>query len=189
MQDFSDIRQELLAAADDAYAEGFLFSVVYGPAGMQASLTNQDLGDIPALRDGSEAVVFDYGLTQTDAERLTYRTELIRAGDALAFRRSEMGTGRVLGEVPLPPPHHSPSHDDHEFETINDCIADFEGSDYQAELRKLANETCHTQFGHLHCCLKTGDCYSVVIVVRPTSWRCLATVAHDPAEVFAPLNG
>jgi hypothetical protein len=190
MASIEGIREELTEAIKGEYPTGFRFSCAEGPGGVQAALSNGALSGVLALPDGEDGLVLEYGLWRPEGgASQTYRSELVRVGDSLAFRRSDLSSGRVLEEVPLPPAHHDPLHDENEFETLADCIAAFEGSDYQLELQAKANETCRTQFGHLHCCLKTGACYSVVVTVRPTTWRCLVTVAYDGAEVFAPIGG
>ena len=190
MTGFSDIKAQLGEATKDAYTEGFEFALEHGPAGTQATLSNGEIGDILALADGVDNLVLSYGLTKLEGSAVqTHKSELVRTKGGLSLRRSELATGRVIGEFTLPPAHDLQTHDDHKFETLNECIAAFDGSSFQSELQALANKTCLAQFGHLHCCLTDGNCYSVVLIVKPTSWKCLVSIAYDPSEVFAPING
>ena len=191
MTDFAELQAELESATKDVYTHGFLFALEHGASGTQASLVNGRVGDILALADGTDELILEYGLaTRTGGDTSkVHKTELARSQDGLELRRTELATGRIIGQIELPPQHRHAAHDDHEFDTINDCLAAFDKSDFKVELLELANKTCSDQFAHLHCCLTNGDCYSVVIIVRPTSWKCLVSVAYDPAQYLAPLNG
>lgn len=186
MTDLSDVKAELSRAIGDEYAAGFLFSFSEATDHTRAALINPAVGNILALADDTPRLVLNYStVSSAEGRTQTSKSELVRTQDGVAIRHTDVATGRLLSEVVLPA---TSEHDDHVFDTLEECIAAFQGSDVQAQFQAEANATCRKQYPHFHCCLRNGDCFSIVLIVRPTSWNCLVSVAYAPAEFFARFD-
>ncbi len=183
MTELSNIRAELSRSISDSYTAGFLFSFSEERDHTRASLINPAVGDILALAEDTPSLVLNYSTVRSaEGGVQTSKSELLRTQDGMAIRHTDVATGKLLAEVVLPAA--SRHDDDHLFDTVQECIAAFQESKLQAQFQTEANTTCRTQYPHLHCCLRNGNCFSVVLIVRPTSWKCLVSVAYDPAEFF-----
>lgn len=187
MTEISDVRAELSRAIGDAYTAGFHYSFREARDHTRASLINPAVGDILALAEDTPSLVLNYSTVRNaEGGAQTSKSELLRTPDGVVIRHTDVATGKLLAEVDLPAA--SEHDDDHVFDTLQECIAAFQESEVQAQFQAEANKTCRTQYPHLHCCLRNGNCFSVVLIVRPTSWKCLVSVAYDPAEFFTRLD-
>ena len=98
------------------------------------------------------------------------KTELMRADNALAIVVTDFNTGAAISKDTFPPPQpHNPSAPT--FDSLQACIDDF-NCKHRGELLCEANRTCKDQFAALTCCLKSGQCFSVHLIIRPTRPLC-----------------
>src|SRR5262245_50000181 len=110
----------------------------------------------------------------------TYRTEARRSGEAVSLVATDVATNQAVLDIKFDPPVR---HGVTTYDTLQECINDFfchEG----AALKCEANKTCKDQFAALICCLKNGTCFSVHLVIRPTTIRC-QLIGPLPDDVLA----
>lgn len=173
----ADSREELVRSLKGANVDGYHFATEEGDTQVINSLTNSSVRN-PIRLDGDESnqvlrytSVKDKGTNTTR----TYKTEAIRSGSTLTIQVSDIATGEVASRKAFPAaaPHDrtgaggsSPT-----FDSLEDCIADFNCTKKGA-IQCEANRTCEDQFAALTCCLNNGQCFSVHLIIRPTSLRC-----------------
>lgn len=186
-----DIKAQLVSKLKGEYVNGFHFAFEEDDKKTVASLSNGAINEIIALEDSASNLIVKYfhvKIKNSKTETI-YKLELIKSDEQLSFVSTETVTGRVINTIVVPPHTHPEAHDNHTFDTIGDCIADFDSSDFQVTLQQEANRTCEDQLAHVTCCLTDGSCWSLVLIIKPSSWKCLRAVAYTNSGVFAPLDG
>lgn len=174
-----EIRDRLVRKLSGEYLEGFRFAFEEDETQTVASLTNGAVTKFIALEDGATNLTLRYVQVKnkkTYADT-TYKLEVVSTGTDLSFVSTDIATGKVINEIVIPPLVSSESNGDDTCDTIEECLAEFDSSDLQSQLQMEANRTCEDQFTHVTCCLTNGMCYSVVLIIKPWSWRCYRSVA------------
>jgi transcriptional regulator of heat shock response len=126
------------------------------------------------LQDNENSLVIQYVHIrdrESDTDT-TAKLELIRKDTDLSLVSTDVATGEVIKKIALPPPVRHDSDDHRAFETIEECIAEFDSSELHATLLAEANRSCESQLTHVTCCLTDGSCWSVVLVIEPSFLRC-----------------
>ncbi len=180
----TDLRGELIRSLKGEYVEGFHFATEEDENQTVASLTNSAVRNFIALEESKTSLVVRYTLVKKKetATSRVYKIEVVKTGTEVALVVTDMATDELVNKIVLPEPER---HDKHTFESIDDCIADFDSTPFQSALQAEANRTCEDQIAHVLCCLSNGSCFSVVLFIKPTSWRCRLPVALVSSEVFA----
>ena len=170
-----DPRQDLVNSLKGANVEGFLFATNEDEAQVVVSLTNSDVRTLIKLDSAASNLVLRYASVReknTNTTR-TYKTEVTKAGTALTLLVTDIATGEVVSRKTFPALEtpHTDTPALPTFDSLEDCIKDFNCT-RRGALECEANRTCEDQFAALTCCLKNGQCFSVHMIIRPTSLRC-----------------
>jgi hypothetical protein len=169
----SDPKEELTRSLKGANVQGYIFETREDDAQAVASLTNPAVRSLIRLEPGTNSVVLSYTSVKDKKSNATktYKSEVNRAGEALSILVTDFATGEVVSKDPFPvATPHDPAGGP-KFDTLEACIADF-NCKHRGELQCEANRTCKNQFAALTCCLNNGQCFSVHLIIRPTSLRC-----------------
>ena len=169
-----DPRQDLVNSLKGANVDGFLFATSEDDAQSIVSLTNNAVRSLIRL-DSAANIVLRYTSIKEKNNNTTrvHKTEAVKTGTALALLVTDVATGDVISRkaFPAPEPHHADTGAAPLFDSLEDCIKDFDCK-RRGALQCEANRTCEDQFAALTCCLKNGQCFSVHLIIRPTSLRC-----------------
>ena len=186
----AEMQRELREGLKDQKVDEFHFSCEENSTYSRVSLTNNAIEEFIAFDAEASNFVIGYSITRYRNERDTeiQKTEIVKSDKGNFLRRTNTNTGKTLSEISLADSPKHESQDDHLFDTLHKCIETFEGSDYQIAVQAEANRTCETQYPHLDCCLTDGTCWSVVLIINPTSWKCRLSLAFNTATVFATKN-
>lgn len=182
-----DIKNQLVRNLEGEYLKGFYFSLEEGETETVASLTNSALRKFIILEDSATNVIVRYVLVknlESSSDKI-YKLEIVKSGTELSFVSTEIATGKIVNKIMIPSPVDHKSHDNHTFDTIGECIAEFDSSDLQSRLQAEANRTCENQVTHVTCCLTGGSCWSVVLIIKPSSWKCRFSIALPDTGRFA----
>ena len=165
-------KEELQRALKGANVAGFDFESKEDDTQVTTSFTNSNVKSVIRLDDTTNSVVLKYTSVKDKAKNSTavYKTEASKSGNAITLLVSDFATGNVVSRDNFPPPGpHTTGGPT--FDSLEDCIKDFDCK-HKGELQCEANRTCQDQFAALTCCLKNGQCFSVHLIIRPTSPRC-----------------
>ena len=169
-----DPRQDLVNSLKGANVDGFLFATSEDDAQIVTSLTNSAVRNLIRL-DSAANIVLRYTSIKEKNTNTTkiHKTEAVKTGTSLALLVTDIATGDVISRkaFPAPEPHHADTGAAPLFDSLEDCIKDFDCK-RRGALQCEANRTCEDQFAALTCCLKNGQCFSVHLIIRPTSLRC-----------------
>ena len=167
-----DARAELIRSLKGANVDGYVFATRDDESQVLASLTNGAVRNLITIEESATNTVLRYtSVTDKKANTTkTYKAEAVKTGTSLAIVVTDIATGDVLSRdtFPTPQPHGA---DQPRFDTLEACIKDFDCKNRGA-LQCEANRTCKDQFAALTCCLTNGQCFSVHLIIRPTSLRC-----------------
>jgi hypothetical protein len=167
-----DLRAELTRSLKGANVDGYVFATREDDSQVLASLTNSAVRNLITIDEGTTNTVLRY-TSVTDKKTnttKTYKAEAVKTGTSLAIVVTDIVTGDVLSRdtFPVPAPHGS---GEPTFDSLEACIKDFDCKNRGA-LQCEANRTCKDQFAALTCCLTNGQCFSVHLIIRPTTLRC-----------------
>jgi hypothetical protein len=168
----TNAKEELQGALKGANVTGFDFELREDDSQVTSSFTNSNVKNVIRLDDGTTSVVLKYSSVKDKSKNTTaiYKTEASRSDNAVALLVTDFATGNVVSKDTFPrPAPHNPSGPT--FDTLEDCIKDFDCK-HKGELQCEANRTCQDQFAAITCCLKSGQCFSVHMVIRPTRPLC-----------------
>lgn len=181
-----DIRGELVSALKGAYVDGFHFSSDEDENQTVASLTNPAVRNYIALDDDTTNLIIGYTLVKNkeSAVNTVYKVEILKAETKFTLVVRDIVTDSLVNELLLPELEKHELHDEHSFDSIEECIAEFDGTDYQISVQAEANRTCEDQLPGLLCCLNNGMCFSVHLFVKPTAWKCRFAGAIPNSGVF-----
>jgi hypothetical protein len=172
----SDPKEELTRSLKGANVQGYIFETREDDAQAVASLTNPAVRSLIKLEPGTNNVVLSYTSVKDKKSNSTktYKAEVNRAGEALSILVTDFATGEVVSKDTFPPDEPCCPPGVPKFNTIKECTTDFDCKHRGAILCE-ANRTCKDQFASMICCLNNGDCFSVHVIIRPTSLTCLLT--------------
>jgi len=178
-----DQKESLIQSLKGENVEGYNFETKEDPSEEIAALTNGAVRDLIKLDSDRASVVLRYTrVVDKKANRTsTYKTEINKDGASLTLRATDMATKEVVLNKTFPVPESTSmaGGEGPNFDTISDCLKEFECTSGGA-LQCEANRTCEDQYAALDCCLTNGQCFSVHVIVRPTTWRCkLSEVTPD----------
>ena len=168
----SDPKTELTTALKGADVSAFDFERREDDTQIVSSFTNRSLKNVVRVEPGQNNIVLKYTSVKDKGRNTTQitKTELTRADKALAIVVTDFNTGAAISKDTFPPPQpHNPSAPT--FDSLEACIDDF-NCKHRGELLCEANRTCKDQFAALTCCLKSGQCFSVHLIIRPTRPLC-----------------
>ena len=177
-----DQRDELVRSLKGANTDNFHFASKEDDTQVTTSLTNNALRNLVTLDRATNNLVLRYTSVRdkrTNATK-TYKTEIARAGNALTLVVTDIATNEVFSRDTFPSPQ--PHGGDQKFDSLEACLKDFDCK-HKGALLCEANRTCKPQFAALTCCLTNGQCFSVHLVIKPTSLKCLL------ADVIPDLEG
>jgi hypothetical protein len=170
-------REELLRSLKGANVEGYNFETSEDDAQVVASLTNSAVRKLIKLDSGAANLVLRYTRIKdknTNTSRI-YKTEITKTGNDLTLLVTDIATGEVTSTKTFPAPKSHSNTDTTgptpSFDTLQDCVKDFDCT-RRGAIQCEANRTCEAQFADLDCCLKNGQCFSVLLIIRPTSFIC-----------------
>ncbi len=172
-----DPREQLVRSLKGANVEGYNFATEEGETQAIASLTNSAVRNLIKLDSSATNLVVRYTSAKDKKVNTTrtYKTEIVKAGTALTLVVTDMATGEVVTRkaFPAPEPHKATdtAGPPPTFDSLEDCIRDFNCT-RRGALQCEANRTCEDQFAALICCLKNGQCFSVHLIIRPTTLIC-----------------
>lgn len=167
-----DPKAELTTALKGADVSAFDFERREDDKEIVSSFTNRSLKNVVTVQPGQNNIVLKYTSVKDKGRNTTQitKTELTRADNALAIVVTDFNTGAAISKDTFPPPQpHNPSAPT--FDSLQACIDDF-NCKHRGELLCEANRTCKDQFAALTCCLKSGQCFSVHLIIRPTRPLC-----------------
>ena len=167
-----DLRAELTRSLKGAPVDGYVFATREDDGQVLASLTNSAVRNLITIDGGATNTVLRY-TSVTDKKTnttKTYKAEAVKTGTSLAILVTDIVTGGVLSKdtFPVPEPHASGGPT---FDSLEACIKDFD-CQRRGAIQCEANRTCKDQFAALTCCLTNGQCFSVHLIIRPTTLRC-----------------
>lgn len=168
----SDPKAELTTALKGADVSAFDFERTENDTQIVSSFTNRSLKNVVTVQPGQNNIVLKYTSVKDKGRNSAQvtKTELTRADNALAIVVTDFNTGAAISKDTFPPPQpHNPSGPT--FDSLQACIDDF-NCKHRGELLCEANRTCKDQFAALTCCLKSGQCFSVHLIIRPTRPLC-----------------
>lgn len=168
----SDPKAELTTALKGADVSAFDFERTENDTQIVSSFTNRSLKNVVTVQPGQNNIVLKYTSVKDKGRNTAQvtKTELTRADNALAIVVTDFNTGAAISKDTFPPPQpHNPSGPT--FDSLQACIDDF-NCKHRGELLCEANRTCKDQFAALTCCLKSGQCFSVHLIIRPTRPLC-----------------
>lgn len=167
----------LAEAVKDTSAVHFFYSAAENADQSSAALTSPTAqGLIEAAKIDKPMVLRYTAIKDKKSQQVTYyKTELTRKDNAVTLTATDITNNKMLWEktfddrIPdldtiLQPPASG-------YNSIQDCINDF-NCKHRGELQCEANKTCKDQFAALTCCLTNGQCFSVHLIITPTSIRC-----------------
>jgi hypothetical protein len=181
-----DPRADLARSLKGANVEGYQFTMKEDDAFVVTSLSNPQARTVMKLGDAQRTPlqytrVFD----RKANSQMLYRTDLVRDKSRLALVVTDLAKGTVVSRRDFPAPEDDgtppPTPGTTGYDSIGQCIADF-NCEHGGQLQCQANRTCQEQLAALTCCLKSGDCYSVHLVIKPTAPRCLLKDLVPPIE-------
>lgn len=170
-------RDELVNSLKGANVDGFDFATTEDDSEAVASLTNKTVRGLVNMDTGPASLVLRYTRVRDRKANTTktYKTEMIKAGKEVTLQVTDIASNEVVSKNTFThveghnqPPDGGPP----KFDTLEDCIKDFDCT-RRGALQCEANRTCKDQFAALICCLKNGQCFSVHLIIRPTSLKCL----------------
>jgi len=173
----SDPREDLVRSLKGANVEGYHFATKEDDTQVIASLTNSAVRNLIKFDGGVTNLVLRYTSVRDKSTNTTrtYKTEITKAGTALTLLVTDIATGEVVSKDTFPAPESHRKTDTTgrgpTFDSLEDCIRDFDCT-RRGALQCEANRTCQDQFAALICCLKNGQCFSVHLIIRPTTLRC-----------------
>jgi len=168
----SDPKAELTTVLKGADVSAFDFERTENDTQIVSSFTNRSLKNVVTVQPGQNNIVLKYTSVKDKGRNTAQvtKTELTRADNALAIVVTDFNTGAAISKDTFPPPQpHNPSGPT--FDSLQACIDDF-NCKHRGELLCEANRTCKDQFAALTCCLKSGQCFSVHLIIRPTRPLC-----------------
>lgn len=168
-----DPREELVRLLKGANVDLYHFATSEDDAQVVTSLTNSALRSVINLDSGDSNVVLRYASVKDKKANTTkvYKAEISKTGAELTLLVADFDTNEVVTRktFPAPEPHDETGP---KFDTLEDCIKDF-NCQRKGALQCEADRTCEPQLAALTCCLTNGQCFSVHLVVRPNTFRCL----------------
>jgi hypothetical protein len=176
-------REELVSSLKGANVDGFEFATTEDDAQEVASLTSKAVKELTNMDSGPTSIVLRYTRVKDKKANTakTFKAEMTRSGKELTLQVTDIGSSEIVSKNTFTPVAHDPGPTPRPqtFNTLEDCIRDFD-CNRRGALQCEANRTCKDQFAALSCCLNNGQCFSVHIIVRPTSLRCvLISVVAD----------
>lgn len=165
-------RDELASSLKGANVEGFYFANHENESQEVSSLTNSAVSNLIKFDDATNNIVLRYTRVKDKAKGTTntYKTEIVKTGNALDFLITELETGDSVFKKNLPAPTATDNFPT--YDTFEACIDDFNCTKRSA-LQCEANRTCEPQFAAIICCRKDGQCLSIHFVFKPNSRKCL----------------
>jgi hypothetical protein len=162
-----EAKEEFTRSLKGANVDGYIFETMEDDRQSVTSLTNSAVRSLIKFEGDTNDVVLRYTSVKDKSSHATktYKTEVSRADNALQLVVTDFNTGEVVSKDALQPAG-APK-----FDTLEECIADF-NCKHRGELLCEANRTCKPQFAAMTCCLNNGQCFSVHLVIMPTSFRC-----------------
>lgn len=168
-------KDELTLSLKGARVADYLFETKEDDAGSAAFLTSAAASGPIELDPGTDNLVLRYASVREKNSNAakTYKTELVRSGDALTLQVTDINTGEVLIKDTSDPPTggRGPACPQ-TFENLQECQCSFDATRRPA-LQDEANRTCKPQHAALICCLKDGSGVSVHYFIKPTARKCL----------------
>ena len=171
----TDPKEELLNSLKGANVDGYVFATREDNAQVVTSLTNSAVQDIIKLDDGANNVVLRYTSVKDKNTNSTkiYKAEVVKSGTSLSILVTDMATGEAIVKETYAPPELPDNPDQRPtFDSLEACIQDFNCTRRGAILCE-ANRTCKNQTAALTCWLKNGQGFSVHLLIKPTSPKCL----------------
>jgi hypothetical protein len=167
----SSPREDLAQSLRGANLDGFEFATEEAGDEDVSSFTNRVVRNLIRLDGGDANLVLRYTRISTRSSKTarTYRTEITKKGAGLTLSVIDIGTNEVVTKETFPAPtsrHEGP------FDSLEACLKDFDCVN-RGPLQCEANRTCKDQYAALTCCLTSGECYSVHLVIKPTRFPCL----------------
>lgn len=169
-------RDELIRSLKGANVDGYFFRTKEDNNQVITSLINNTLGS-PVKLDSSNRLVIGYANVKDKKANTTktLKAEIVKDGEGYSLRVEDIVAGglviderfapRLCPGVPV-------------FDTFDQCIDDF-NCKVLPELQCEANRTCKTIRTELRCCMRDGTEIHALILIVPTSIRCIVAFPFD----------
>jgi hypothetical protein len=173
----TDPREDLISSLKGANVEGFNFSTEENETQAISSLTNSAVRQLVTLDGGTTSLVLRYTSVRDRKTNITKtsKTEVAKSGKELTLQVTDIASGEVIFKqiFPVPEPHQptGATSGPPTFDTLEACINDFNCT-RRGPLECEANRTCQDQYAALTCCLQNGQCFSVHLIIKPTTFKC-----------------
>jgi hypothetical protein len=170
-------REDLISLLKGANVEGFNFGIEENETQAISSLTNSAVRQLVTLDGGTATLVLRYTSVKDKKTNVTKtsKTEIVKSGKELTLQVTDIANGEVIFKQRFPAPEpHQPADATSglpTFDTLEACLNDFDCT-RRGPLQCEANRTCQDQYAALMCCLKNGQCLSVHLVIKPTTFKC-----------------
>ena len=183
-----DARDDLVQALKGANVDGYFFEMSEDDAQIVTSLTNSAARSFIKF-DSDKTVVLRYtSVTDRKYRAATiYRAEVTRAGRTLTAVATDVASNEVVSKETFPA---SRPHDragaagpGPTFGSLEECIQDFD-CQQRGPLQCAANKTCRAQPADITCCLASGLCFGVDMLIKPTT-----TARCSIRSLFPDLDG
>ena len=165
-----DPREDLLRSLRGEDLQGFYFVHKVTDGEEIATLTNSAVRDVINVNEDDTGGVLRYTRVRDKAANTvrTTKTEIVRKGTSLSLQVTDIGNNEVVSTHTFPTPvtRHADGID-----SLQDCLREFDCIN-RGPLQCEANRTCKDQFAAIECCLSDGQCFSVHLIIRPTTPRC-----------------
>jgi hypothetical protein len=169
--------------------EGFNFGTEENETQTISSLTNSAVRQLVTLDGGTTNLVLRYTSVKgkkTNVTR-TSRAEIVKSGKELTLQVTDIANGEVIfrQRFPVPEPHQRAGGigGPPTFDTLEAWLRDFDCT-RRGTLQCEANRTCQDQYAALTCCLTNGQCFSVHLIIKPTTFKCTRTFVIPDLEGF-----
>lgn len=172
-----DPRADLVRSLKGANVELYHFATNEDEAQAIASLTNSEVRNLIKFDSAATNVILRYTSVKDKKTNTTkvYKAEITKAGAELTLLVTDFATSEVVTSKTFPVPEAHPPTDTGggppPFDSLEACIKDFNCT-RKGALQCEADRTCEAQLAALTCCLTNGQCFSVHLIVRPSTWRC-----------------
>ena len=165
-----DAREELIRSLRGENVEGFDFATKEDKVEAIASLTNGAVKNLITLGEGDTNLVLKYTriVDRTTQTAKSYKAEVAKKGTAVTLLVTEIGTNTVVSSETFPA---AATRHGNGFDSLQACLREWNCLN-RGPLQCEANRTCKDQLAAITCCLNNGQCFSVHVIIKPTTFQC-----------------
>jgi hypothetical protein len=176
-----DPREDLVKLLKGASVDGYFFATKEDADQSVATLTNPTLRE-PVKLDSTNRLVLQYANVKDKKANTTktLKAEIVRGEGGYKLFVTDVVADRVIAEEAFAP-RLCPGVP--VFDTLDQCFEDF-NCKVLPELQCEANKTCKNIRTELRCCMRDGTEIHALILIVPTSRRCIVAFPFDIDQVL-----